>query len=295
MHEDVWFQSSSMLAFTSFKLDCLATALRGLLNWLDTMGFEACGVPRFTTSEDDEGSQQPATVDANKPAKKKMATTPKVPMRHPPRCSSPNPTMVRGGIIGRASTTAAVEARLNDDDDIIVTRVVVIGEGGVESSSGAAGASGLGGGGKRGKKSRGRPAASASSQEAPNPHQPDVPASVAKARAAAGSMVIDPAIMSKLSSSEQDINGLCLRELEHESVRLLNRMDDVRRRIDHLLKTGKRVRRRCSVEGCEVAARRGGLCARHIPGLREVLRRQRQCTVEGCERQSQKGGVCYTQ
>jgi hypothetical protein len=47
----------------------------------------------------------------------------------------------------------------------------------------------------------------------------------------------------------------------------------------------KKVRKRCSSEGCTKHAQNGGVCMEH--GAKKKL-----CNSEGCTKQAQNGGVC---
>ena len=75
-----------------------------------------------------------------------------------------------------------------------------------------------------------------------------------------GTVNIDDATMQMLSAQNVDISTLTLKQLEHEAVRLETRLTAVKERIVELVKTKKRVRKRCSEVGCGSIAVKGGVC-----------------------------------
>jgi len=58
-------------------------------------------------------------------------------------------------------------------------------------------------------------------------------------------------------------------------------------RIDRVRVLNRHRRKKCSVDGCESIAMRGGVCARH--GATKI---RKQCKEEGCTNMEQNGGVC---
>ena len=50
----------------------------------------------------------------------------------------------------------------------------------------------------------------------------------------------------------------------------------------------KRIRAKCSSDGCTNNARKGGVCTRHAGGTEKI----KTCSHEGCTNVARKGGVC---
>ena len=89
-------------------------------------------------------------------------------------------------------------------------------------------------------------------------------ARIAKAKAAAGPILLDPVTMdySTSQTANADIHHLTLRQLEHETLRMQARLKAVRERIVYLMASKKatKVRKKCSSEGCTNVAQKVIYC-----------------------------------
>eukprot|EP00585_Thalassiosira_rotula_P021376 CAMPEP_0196198872 /NCGR_PEP_ID=MMETSP0912-20130531/2756_1 /TAXON_ID=49265 /ORGANISM="Thalassiosira rotula, Strain GSO102" /LENGTH=197 /DNA_ID=CAMNT_0041471955 /DNA_START=562 /DNA_END=1152 /DNA_ORIENTATION=+ len=124
-------------------------------------------------------------------------------------------------------------------------------------------------------------------------------------------------------STPLDIEPCSIRQMEEHVALLENKLKEIIRtkqleiayakgRIDRVRILNRHRRKKCSVDGCQSIAMRGGVCTRHgATKMRKLCREEgctnisqiggvclrhgakvKRCNVEGCNSQAHKGGTC---